>query len=192
MASRTLHRALPHSKAIRLSSYRSLKSLFQPHHFGNPARAMSLMPRFPGAEFSSLFRFLDSYNDHLVRRNAGFGLRAFAPRFDVRETTDAYHLDGELPGIDHKNVEIEFSDPHTLVISGRTERESTAKSPDESGEADTGKYWVSERSVGEFYRTFTFPSAVDQNNVKARLKGGVLSVTVPKSAPPSAKRITIE
>lgn len=80
---------------------------------------MSLLPRFPTGEFTSLFRLLDDYNDHLANRNAGLAVRSFAPRFDVRETKDAYHLEGELPGIDQKDIDIEFTDPHTLVVKGK-------------------------------------------------------------------------
>jgi HSP20 family molecular chaperone IbpA len=49
--------------------------------------------------------------------------RSFAPAFDVRELDEGYYLDGELPGVDQSNVEIEFSDPHTLVIKGHTDRD---------------------------------------------------------------------
>jgi HSP20 family molecular chaperone IbpA len=47
---------------------------------------------------------------------------SFAPAFDVRELDEGYYLDGELPGVDQSNVEIEFTDPHTLVIKGHTDR----------------------------------------------------------------------
>jgi HSP20 family protein len=55
-------------------------------------------------------------------------------------------------------------------------------------------YWVSERSVGEFSRSFSFPNKVDQEAVKASLKHGVLSVTVPKmtSKQPTTRRIQVE
>lgn len=42
------------------------------------------------------------------------------------------------------------------------------------------KYWVRERPVGEFQRTFSFPGKVDRDSVKASLKEGVLKVFVPK------------
>lgn len=42
------------------------------------------------------------------------------------------------------------------------------------------KYWVRERPVGEFQRTFSFPGKVDRDGVKASLKEGVLKVHVPK------------
>lgn len=42
------------------------------------------------------------------------------------------------------------------------------------------RYWVSERSVGEFQRTFAFPAKVDRERIKANLKDGILTVEVPK------------
>lgn len=46
----------------------------------------------------------------------------FTPRFDIVETDAAYELYGELPGVDKKDVEIEFSDPQTLIVKGHIER----------------------------------------------------------------------
>ncbi|KAI9755130.1 MAG: hypothetical protein M4579_004396 [Chaenotheca gracillima] len=191
---------------------------------------MSLFPRFPSGEFAPLFRLMDDYDLHRTTR--GSSVRAFQPKFDVREVKDAYELHGELPGIDQSNINIEFSDPHTIVVKGRTEREFHSGTPpaaiedsqqgriadkshnatveDEGAEqttstesqevatkdnqdaADKGKYWVSERSVGEFHRSFSFPSRVDQDAVKASLKNGILSVVVPKAAAHQSRRITVE
>ncbi len=131
-------------------------------------------------------------------------------------------------------MDIEFADPHTLVVKGRVERTYESGTPSQgliTGEVsadhkahkatveddkeqesaaasnDGGKqvqkhkgekegeeatYWVSERSVGEFHRSFSFPSRVDQDNVKAKLNNGVLTITVPKAAAPKAKKISIE
>lgn len=192
---------------------------------------MSLFPRFPNNE---LFRLLDDYN------TTSSSIRAFQPKFDVREHDSTYELQGELPGLDQKDVHIEFADPHTLVIKGRTEREyssdgandargritgdvtdqtgsSSHKATVEDGDdeetaaakkdgkstevakqgKDGGKkqgkpkYWVSERSVGEFHRAFSFPSRVDQDHVKATLKNGILSVVIPKAPHYEGKRINI-
>ncbi|KAL4979396.1 HSP20-like chaperone [Aspergillus desertorum] len=182
---------------------------------------MSLFRTLPTAgDFSPLFRLLDDYDTHRSMRGQT-AVQSFAPRFDVRESSDAYHLDGELPGVPQSNIDIEFTDPQTLVIKGRSEREYHSSSDDnnkteqaetekqaqsESNEvAKTGekqistkkaankpRYWVSERSVGEFQRTFTFPTRVNQDDVKASLKDGILSVLVPKAAPPSAKKVIIQ
>lgn len=45
------------------------------------------------------------------------------------------------------------------------------------------RQWISERSVGEFQRTFKFPAGIDQDAVTAGLEHGVLKVVVPKKAP---------
>lgn len=194
---------------------------------------MSMFPRFQ--EFPPLFRLLDDY-DRASRAafNTGFhNLHTFSPKFDVKEVKDAYELHGELPGIEQKNVNIEWTDSNTLTISGRTEhRSERGERPsgfidegesssaheyhkptveDEAGPStkdtaavtkvgskevaksdDTPKYWVSERSVGEFHRSFSFPSRVDQEAVKASLKNGILSIIIPKAKAPQPRKITIE
>ncbi|KAF7131325.1 hypothetical protein CNMCM5793_004439 [Aspergillus hiratsukae] len=152
---------------------------------------MSLTARhFPDSQFSSIFRLLDDYNDHITARNTGLTARSFTPKFDVRETPEAYYLDGELPGLTQKDIDLQFSDPHTLVVKGRIQREHTVK---EGEPPHTGhRYWVTERSIGEFNRSFNFPTPVDQNRVKASLKNGVLTVEIPKATAPTAKKITIE
>lgn len=150
----------------------------------------------PQGDFGSLFRLLDDYDSHRsTRQQAQSSLRSFSPRFDVRESEDAYHLDGELPGIAQKDIDIEFSDPQTLVVKGRTEREyhTEPKAEDEGDEsAPNYRFWASERSIGEFQRTFNFPGRIDQDAVKANLKNGILSILIPKATVAAVKKITVE
>ncbi|CCU78773.1 30 kDa heat shock protein [Blumeria hordei DH14] len=54
------------------------------------------------------------------------------------------------------------------------------------------KFWVMERSIGEFSRSFAFPVRVDQDNVKASMKNGILSVFVPKGWKQEGRKITIQ
>jgi HSP20 family protein len=220
-----------------------------------PVRTMFSFPRFPSGEFAPLFRLLDDYASHQSSRQGDdFGslgnisqLRSFQPRFDVKEVKDSYELHGELPGVEQKDIQIEFTDPQTLSIKGRTERHResgtpptaalegqqeqsriTADSPsgtsslhyqpptveDENANTEQqmtttntsdnqvqqhteqqrpqSRYWVSERSVGEFSRSFAFPSRVDQDNVRASLKDGILSIVVPKASTPTTRKINIE
>ncbi|KAJ5480625.1 hypothetical protein N7530_006134 [Penicillium desertorum] len=161
---------------------------------------MSLLrTSFPGSgDFAPLFRLLDDYDDHRSGRNQA-AIRSFSPRFDIRESEEAYHFDGELPGIDQKDIDIEFSDPQTLVVKGRSERgyhtEPSAEAKEGTKDTEikpTHRFWASERSVGEFQRVFSFPTPVDQHNVKARLKHGILSINVPKATAATSKKITIE
>jgi HSP20 family molecular chaperone IbpA len=54
------------------------------------------------------------------------------------------------------------------------------------------KYWVSERSIGEFSRTFNFPTRVEQDSVTASLNNGLLTVVVPKAKKHETRRVTIQ
>jgi len=47
-------------------------------------------------------------------------------------------------------------------------------------EEPKAKFWVAERSVGVFERKFNFQGLIDQDNVKAHLEDGLLTVVVPK------------
>jgi HSP20 family molecular chaperone IbpA len=76
-------------------------------------------------------------------------------------------------------------EPETSVIA--TGSKEVQKKPE-----DEGRYWITERSVGEYHRSFSFPSPVDHDNVKATLKNGVLTVVVPKARRMEPKRINIE
>jgi HSP20 family molecular chaperone IbpA len=209
-------------------------------------RNMALFPRFVQSEFAPMFRMLDDYASYANRTNRtsrqdGFtsSFHSFNPKFDVKETREAYELHGELPGIEQKDITLEWQDSNTISIKGRTEHtreEGTrpavlvedqteqqkltqgkgsdnrkTRIEDETTEfggahdatqaelavtdmqkSDGPTYWVSERSVGEFARTFSFPKQVDQDKVKASLKNGILSVIVPKAIAPQTKRINID
>ena len=204
-----------------------------------------------------MFRLLDDYSQHVATKANGSpasqSLRSFQPRFDVKESKDGYELQGELPGIDQKDIEVSFTDQNTLQIKGRTEysrnqgtrptaqveaqteqpqvtegetngyhkatveeetatsganveaspetpaatpAETPAETPTqevaEQPKTEKSRYWVSERSVGQFQRTFAFPSRVDQDKVSASLKNGILSVIVPKAEVPENKRINVQ
>lgn len=147
--------------------------------------------------------------------------RFFAPRFDLFEAEDHYQLEGELPGIKQEDISIEFTDEQTLVVSGKSEvyhEEGTrpkdsshkARVEDESEGAGAGgqstevvksssgdkqekerTYWVSERRSGLFNRSFSFPASVKRDAVKASLKNGILTLTIPK-APASSHKVTIQ
>jgi HSP20 family protein len=179
-------------------------------------------------DLGPLFQLLDNYDAH--RSSYGTrtpsSVRAFRPKFDVRESKDAYELYGELCGVEQDDISIDFADPHTIVIKGRVERDPKARitgevkgdnhsyhkptvedEADDGGNAGTGavtktdtqndtdgdgvKYWVTERSVGEFHRSFSFPSRVDQDAVKASLRNGILSIVIPKAQAPKTRRIQI-
>jgi HSP20 family protein len=48
-----------------------------------------------------------------------------------------------------------------------------------------------ERSYGAFSRSFTLPTMVDQGNIKAEYKDGVLKLTLPKREEAKPRQIEI-
>ncbi|VCU40403.1 Bgt-50983 [Blumeria graminis f. sp. tritici] len=172
---------------------------------------MSLFPRaFLHQDQSSsptIFRLIDEIDQYSrgVDRNTHQITKSFTPKFDVKELGDSFELHGELPGIDQKDVDIEFTDASTLTVKGRIER-SYAKGNPPAGKEDNNvsvkksedsktsreKFWVMERSIGEFSRSFTFPVPVNQESVKASMKDGILSVMIPKSKKQENRKISIQ
>jgi len=67
-----------------------------------------------------------------------------------------------------------------------------SKEVQKKSDAPNVRYWVSERSVGSFQRSFTFPGMIDQDAVTAKLKDGVLTINVPKKQQPMGRKITVE
>lgn len=97
-----------------------------------PTRTMFSTPFFPShfgpmsSELAPLFRLPNSATADLIPSPAhAHPRRSFTPRFDVREVGAAYELQGELPGLEQRDLEIEFVDERTLVIRGHTGTEST-------------------------------------------------------------------
>ncbi|WYZ42964.1 hypothetical protein EsH8_VI_000663 [Colletotrichum jinshuiense] len=74
----------------------------------------------------------------------------------------------------------------TVAEVCRTGSNSNKKEP-----VDNAKYWVSERSIGEFSRVFNFPGQIQQDTVSAGFKDGILSIRVPKAPKHEARRIQI-
>ena len=104
-----------------------------------------------------------------------------APRFDVKETKDAYVVKADLPGMADKDVNITVTG-NVLTISGQREDKRR-----EEGD----RYFMTERSYGRFSRSLGLPEGADADTVKADLKDGVLTVQIPKRPEVQPKRISI-
>ena len=106
-----------------------------------------------------------------------------APASEASSDADAYRIAVELPGVDEQDIHLSVENG-VMTVRGekRTEREETG---------DT--WYFSERQFGAFSRSFRLPPDADEGAVKAALKDGVLSITVPRRAPPGreAARVPI-
>ncbi|KAI9206766.1 HSP20-like chaperone [Polychytrium aggregatum] len=120
---------------------------------------------------------------------------ARTPAVDVSETATAYKIQAEVPGIPKENIQIELTDPRTLVIKGSFDRTSSPEQSAEQSAEPVSKdgqppnFLAQERMAGSFRRTFTMPVAITESNIKAHLKDGLLSVDIAK--PEDQKQIPI-
>jgi HSP20 family molecular chaperone IbpA len=78
--------------------------------------------------------------------------------------------------------------PATTATAAATATET--EKPQEQTEPKP-KFWVKERRVGEFARSFSFSQRIDQDGVKAVLKNGILTVVVPKSQKPGKVAVNV-
>jgi HSP20 family protein len=112
---------------------------------------------------------------------AGEALAEFQPRFDVKETDNAYVFKADLPGVDEKDLDISLTG-NRLTISGKREHEE---------KRDDERYFAYECSYGSFTRSFTLPEGIDADHVEADMKNGVLMLTVPKRPETQPKKISV-
>jgi HSP20 family protein len=106
---------------------------------------------------------------------------AWAPPVDVYEHEGNIVLKAELPGVDPKEVDVRLEN-NVLTLRGERKFGSEVK---------RDSYHRVERSYGAFSRSFTLPSLVDQQHIKADFKDGVLQVTLPKREEAKPKQIQI-
>jgi HSP20 family protein len=106
----------------------------------------------------------------------------FAPRFDVKETKDAYVFRADLPGIEDKDLDITLTG-NRVTVSGKREAE-------ERDENET--FYAYERSYGSFSRSFTLPEGADFDRCEGQLKNGVLTLSVPKKPEHQPKKISLK
>ena len=101
--------------------------------------------------------------------------------FDVKDTPEAFVFQADVPGMQEKDIEVQL---HGNRLTVRGKRETEQEKPGQT-------YYTYERSYGSFARTFTLPDSAEFENVKADLKDGVLTVTVPKKAKEQPKTVTV-
>ena len=99
------------------------------------------------------------------------------PKVNVYEYDDKIGIVAEIPGLDKKNVTVEVED-QVLTISG-----------DKHGFDDSGgKCITRELKQSAFKRSFNLGEYLDGENVSAKFKDGMLSISIPKKEPEKPKK----
>jgi HSP20 family molecular chaperone IbpA len=96
--------------------------------------------------------------------------RVYVPRVDIYETDEVIHVVADIPGADENSIEITL-EKNVLTIDADVQVE---KPEDYS-------LTYAEYGIGSFRRKFNISNEIDQENIVAEVKDGVLKLALPKS-----------
>ena len=138
---------------------------------------MSLIPR------SSLFDIDRFFHDSWPLTAESEAGSFFSPRVDIREIDDHYEITAELPGVAREDIQVHVKDG-LLTLEAETRHEEK----EEKG----GKVIRQERRYGKFLRSFNLGKDVQESDIKASFKDGVLTLQAPKVVEKEVERRRIE
>lgn len=99
---------------------------------------------------------------------------------DIWETDDALMLAADVPGVKSNDVELDLREG-ILTIQARVGAITY----------EGLQPLYSEYNVGNFHRSFSLGETIDQEQIKADLEHGVLTVTLPKREKAKPRRIIV-
>ena len=134
---------------------------------------MALVRYNPWQEMNSLQRQLNHlFEDALSGEGTNrFGDWSGFPAAEITEKDDDIHLKLEVPGMEAKDLDIQVM-ADRVAISG--ERKSEIKSEENGSTRSEFRY-------GKFQRVIPLPARIQNTNVTAEYKDGILNLVLPKS-----------
>jgi HSP20 family protein len=147
----------------------------------DPFRDRSLFPSVSGTDFPPRSLLRDFFRTTGWDENDSLVSSAWMPPVDIAEDADRIRVTAELPGFKEEDVHVELNGD-VLTLSGERKRDEEKKDVN---------YTRVERSYGHFTRSFTLPSTVDREKVKATFASGVLTIELPKKPESKPRQIPI-
>ncbi|MBF2017998.1 MAG: Hsp20/alpha crystallin family protein [Rivularia sp. T60_A2020_040] len=133
---------------------------------------MTLSRYNPWQEMNALQRsFNRLFDDMLTPDNSDFTSFSKVPAAELWETNEAVNLKIELPGMNTKDLDIHVTE-NAVSIKGERKQESTTE---ENGTKRT------EFRYGKFERIIPLPARIQNTDVKADYKDGILNLHLPKA-----------
>lgn len=104
------------------------------------------------------------------------------PAINLWTNNDGIVMTAELPGIDAESLEVTTL-KNALTIKGMIPGD---------GSGEERNWHRRDRRKGDFSRTIQLPYAVDQDDVRATLRDGILEVRLQRTAAQKPRRIEVE
>jgi HSP20 family protein len=105
------------------------------------------------------------------------------PRTNIEEKDDSYVITLEMPGLSKKDIEVSVENDKLSVKGQRVEKSS-----------DEGEKGFLRREIrsSSYERGFVLGNEVDQDNIKAKMDDGVLTVTVAKKHDKVGRKVDVD
>ncbi len=103
------------------------------------------------------------------------------PAAELRVNEEAVYLRLELPGMEAKDLDIQVTEK---AVSISAERKSASQN-------EKNSTFRSEFHYGKFHRVIPLPARVENTNVTADYKDGILNLTLPKTAAEKNKVVKV-
>jgi HSP20 family protein len=100
------------------------------------------------------------------------------PPVDIYETPENLVVIADMPGIDPAHLEVRV-DQNILTLRGQTQEQMP------------GDLRYREYTLVSFFRQFELGEQIDQDSIRADLKQGVLTLTLPKAAKAQPRAIPV-
>jgi HSP20 family molecular chaperone IbpA len=114
-------------------------------------------------------------------RKTGRERATFIPAVDILETAEEVVLRADLPGVGEKDLDISL-ESGVLTVKARAEEPTVFQDM---------RLYRQEYLVGGYERVFTLSDEIDQENIRASVKNGVLTLRLSKAGPAKSRKIDI-
>lgn len=125
----------------------------------------------PWQEIDTMQRQINSLFERSLVPTAS-NIRSVAiPPAEIKDTVDAIHLKLEIPGMEAKDINVQVME-NAVYISGERKTEN---------KTEENRLTRSEFHYGKFQRLISLPARIQNTNVTAEYKDGILNLTLPKT-----------
>ena len=144
---------------------------------------MALVRFEPFREIDTMQRQMNRlFDDFFTNSGRDNGTFAFAPPAELSETAEAYHLKLEVPGMDINDLDIQAT-AEAVSVSG--DRKSQTKTEDNGMTRTEFRY-------GKFQRVIPLPGRINNSDVQADYKDGILTLNLPKAEEEKNKVVKVK
>ncbi len=104
------------------------------------------------------------------------------PAINMSENENEIKIEAELPGMDPKDIELTLQNNNLIIKGEKKFKEEKSKD----------NFHRIECSYGSFYRSIPLPAEVEEKDISARFKNGILEIKLPKKEGAKGRTIPIE